>query len=453
VTSSAALLTVAAPVAPTITVPPASLAVAAGAAASFSVTASGTAPLAYQWQRDGADIAGATGATYTIPVTVLADNGARLRVRVSNAGGEVLSAEAVLSVTGPVLSAPTITAQPQNATVALGQTATFGVSVTGSPAPGFQWRRNGTPIAGATASSYTTSAATAPDNGAVFSVVVSNSQGSVTSNNATLTVNTGTVAQRVDLVRLMSLAYEFGTAATVPFDATTEGGDAFINPATVCEGGGSLSVTLNGVAVTPGQPVPNTGTVAGVAIACNDQGTVYNGQTSMSFTFTSRNPEVATGTANVSNMRVSELPTFDITANGTANLAIEESFSGLNTIGVNTLAPAAGATLRNELSGLTATFAGGSVVLTETEVTATSELLRIDVSYNDLAFSVAGVNYVGSGSYTQVAGSPAGSSGQVLLRTGGVTIGRLFVDTDGQLKIEVDGQVQPLGAPPRSSRR
>ena len=453
VTSSGATLTVAAPVAPAITSQPASVAVAAGAAASFSVVATGTAPLAYQWLRNGADIAGATAASHTLPVTALSDNGAVFRVRISNAGGAVTSANATLTVTGPTLSAPTITAQPQNRTIAIGQTAQFSVSVTGSPAPTFQWRRNGTAIAGATASSYTTPSATTGDNGAVFSVVVANSQGSVTSSGATLTVNAGTTAQRINLVRLMGLAFEFNTAALVPFEATTPNdGSAFINPASVCDSG-TLSVTANGAAVTAGQPVPTNGAVGGVAIACNIDGTTYNGQTSVAINVTTFTPAVASGAATVTNMRVTELPSLDITANGVANLSINESLAGANTVAVETFAPAAGATLRSELSGLTATFASGSVAVTDTYVTAGGDTLRVSVAFNNLTFTVAGVTYVGSGSYVLVVGSPASSSGQVILSTNGVTIGRLFVDTDGLVKIDVDGTVQPLGARTREAQR
>ncbi len=83
---------------------------------------------------------------------------------------------------------PAITGQPANASVSVGATATFTVSATGSAPLAYQWRKNGTAISGATAASYTTPATVIGDNGSTFSVVVSNSLGSATSNNATLTV-------------------------------------------------------------------------------------------------------------------------------------------------------------------------------------------------------------------------------------------------------------------------
>jgi hypothetical protein len=87
-------------------------------------------------------------------------------------------------------AAATISTQPSNQTVALGQT--FNVVATGTAPLTYQWQKNGTVISGATLASYTTPATTAADSGAKFVVVVSNSAGSATSSAATLTI--GTVA-------------------------------------------------------------------------------------------------------------------------------------------------------------------------------------------------------------------------------------------------------------------
>ena len=84
--------------APTISQPPADQTVTAGETATFTVAANGTAPLTYQWQRDGTNIVGANSASYTTPVTTLADSGVAYRVRVSNSAGAVTSATATLTV-------------------------------------------------------------------------------------------------------------------------------------------------------------------------------------------------------------------------------------------------------------------------------------------------------------------------------------------------------------------
>jgi uncharacterized protein (TIGR03437 family) len=83
---------------------------------------------------------------------------------------------------------PSIALQPLSAAVAVGQAAMFTVTAAGSPTLTYQWQRNGTSIPGATTASYTTPPATFADNGAVFSVQVSNSVGSATSSPATLII-------------------------------------------------------------------------------------------------------------------------------------------------------------------------------------------------------------------------------------------------------------------------
>ena len=175
-------------VAPTIAAQPVSQTVTAGQTATFSVTASGTAPLRYTWTKNSATITGATGASYTTPATVAADSGAKFAVVVSNSAGSITSAPATLTVNAAAV-APTITAQPANQTVTIGQTATFSVAATGTTPLTYQWQKNSANISGATSASYTTPATTSADNGAKFDVVVSNSAGSQTSATATLTVN------------------------------------------------------------------------------------------------------------------------------------------------------------------------------------------------------------------------------------------------------------------------
>lgn len=89
---------------------------------------------------------------------------------------------------GPVAPAPVITTQPASLYVTVGETATFAVVADDSAPISYQWKKNDATISGATASSYTTPATTASDNGARFSVEVSNSSDIVTSGDALLTV-------------------------------------------------------------------------------------------------------------------------------------------------------------------------------------------------------------------------------------------------------------------------
>ena len=88
-----------APIAPSITVQPTSLSVRAGQPATFSVTADGDAPLTYQWQRNGVNVADGTAASYTLAGTLMADSGSTWTATVSNATASVTSTPATLTVT------------------------------------------------------------------------------------------------------------------------------------------------------------------------------------------------------------------------------------------------------------------------------------------------------------------------------------------------------------------
>src|SRR5947207_1167878 len=191
-TSNAATLTVKGrEVARAITTQPVNQTVTVGQTATFTVVATGTAPLSYQWQKNGTAISGATSASYTTTATTSADNAATFVVVVSNTAGSVTSNAATLTVNSAA-TAPSITTQPASQTVTVGQTATFTVVATGTAPLSYAWTKNGTAISGATAASYTTPATTSSDTGAQFTVTVSNVAGNVTSNPATLTVTTGT---------------------------------------------------------------------------------------------------------------------------------------------------------------------------------------------------------------------------------------------------------------------
>src|ERR1700739_256421 len=104
--------------APKITVQPANATVTVGQMATFSVTATGTAPLSYQWQKNNANISGATAASYTTPATTSGDNGAKFDVVVSNAAGSMTSASALLSVTSSTATLQSIAVTPASPSIA-----------------------------------------------------------------------------------------------------------------------------------------------------------------------------------------------------------------------------------------------------------------------------------------------------------------------------------------------
>jgi len=201
-TSTDASLTVTAGnVPPTILTQPVGQTVAPGGTPSFTVVASGTPTLSYQWYRipagqtAGTVIAGATSSTYTVPssATATANDQDSYYVIVTNSYGQATSQPATLAV-GNGISLQ-ITGQPITQYVDVGASASYQVTATSSLSLTYQWYEatpgtsTFTAIPGATGSSYTVPSATSADNGAVFYVVVSNGvTSSVTSSSAGLFV-------------------------------------------------------------------------------------------------------------------------------------------------------------------------------------------------------------------------------------------------------------------------
>lgn len=197
-----------APQAPAFSTQPTSVTAIEPATASFSVAATGAPAPTLQWQvsTDGGTTwnnvsggTGATGATYTTAATSTGMSGWRYRAVAASSAGTTASNSATLTVNA-VVAAPTVVQHPANATVPSATSAVFTVNASGSPTPTFQWQRQAPGgggffnITGATSASYTTPAVyflddgDVTDTGAQYRVVITNGQGSVTSNVATLTV-------------------------------------------------------------------------------------------------------------------------------------------------------------------------------------------------------------------------------------------------------------------------
>ncbi len=189
VTSNAAILTVnaastpsvpgaAAP--PVITAQPAARSVAPGASFTLTVTATGTAPLAYQWRKDGTPLPGATSASYTVAAADASHAGTYVAI-VANSAGTTTSAPALIAVG----IAPAIVTPPASQTLAAGAALSLTVVATGSPAPAYQWFKDNVPLAGATAAFYTVAAAQ-PGHAGLYHVTATNSLGSARSANASI---------------------------------------------------------------------------------------------------------------------------------------------------------------------------------------------------------------------------------------------------------------------------
>ena len=135
-------------------------------------------------------------ATPTITGTPTQAGSFTFRAQGYGTGGQGSPEPIVFNITGPAATAPSITAQPQPQTARAGGSVTFSTTASASPAPTYQWQRNGVSIPGATGATLTLASLTAADAG-TYKVSVTNSAGTVTSNEAALSVYTPNPAARL----------------------------------------------------------------------------------------------------------------------------------------------------------------------------------------------------------------------------------------------------------------
>lgn len=192
--------------APNISAQPQNQTVTAGGSVTFSVTASGTPAPTFQWRKNGAAISGATNASLTLTNVQTADAGT-YSVFIQNSAGSATSNNVTLTVNAAA-GQLAIVAQPTAHTVASGHSVVFSVGATG--ATGFQWRRNGAPIAGATNATLVIDSAAAANAGAYTVVVSGASGGPLTSTAANLAV-----ANTSDFGRLINLSILTDITASV----------------------------------------------------------------------------------------------------------------------------------------------------------------------------------------------------------------------------------------------
>lgn len=193
VSSNAASLTVNPGGVVTVSVSPSSVTLNSGATQQFSASVSGNSNTAVSWSvvESGGGSISASG-LYTAPASA-----GTYHVLATSQADKSKTAQATVVVSSAA-TLPVISSQPKSVSAQVGASASFAVQASGSGPLSYQWRRNGSAINGATSASYTTPVLSLADNGAVYSVIVSNAAGSVTSANATLTVtgsSTGTTVK------------------------------------------------------------------------------------------------------------------------------------------------------------------------------------------------------------------------------------------------------------------
>lgn len=175
--------------APTISSNPSNLTVTAGSSATFSVTATGSGALSYQWYKGTSAISGATSSSYTIASTTTSDAGSyycTVTNTVSGSSASTSSSSATLTVNA--VTAPNVSTDPTSQTVDVGDAVDFVVVASGTSPMTYQWYKGGSSIASATSSTYSIASAQLTDAGSYY-VIVTNTGGSDTSATATLTVN------------------------------------------------------------------------------------------------------------------------------------------------------------------------------------------------------------------------------------------------------------------------
>jgi hypothetical protein len=297
---------------PTITKQPANQAVTVGQTATFSVTATGTAPLTYQWFDNGTAIAGATSSTYTTAATVIADNNSQFTVTVSNAAGSTKSNPATLTT---MIGLPVFTTQPTSVNVC--NSASITLSVVALNASTYQWSFNGSPIAGATSSSYFIASATATNAGS-YTVTVTNAAGSVTSKAATVLVGTSITSNPVGL--------SIAQGQTATFSVAAAGDAPFSYQWYLIAPGGSTGVAIAGATsstyTTPVEGLSSSGSQYYVSVtdAC---ATVLT-STSATLTVTPGNVPPTITTPPVSQtVAIGSTPTLTVTAVGPPTLTYQ----------------------------------------------------------------------------------------------------------------------------------
>ncbi len=282
----------------TIVSQPVAQTVCAGSPVTLAVVTGGTAGVQFQWQKNGSPIAGATSSTYTIPSTVTTDAGNYTVVLSSQCGSvpTLSSAIAVLTVNAP----PAIGTQPLTQTICEHSPVTFSVAATGTGIT-YQWQKNGTPIAGATSSSYSLTNISLSDAGSYTVVITGTSPcGTLTSNAAVLTVNplpltitaatTTTFCAGGSVVLNATTGYTYqwqlGSsnipgATSASYTATASGSYTVLisNSTTGCNG------TSNAISVIANSPPVSSITPAGTAAYCSGGSVTLSGPSTGGITY------------------------------------------------------------------------------------------------------------------------------------------------------------------------
>jgi len=298
----------------------------------------------------------------------------------------------------------------------------------------YQWRRNGVDILGATGPVLTVADPSADAPGTLYSVVVSNASGSVTS--------LGTAIKEIPVppsvsgdaaaARLMFLGYLSWDLALSPSQLADTDLVRMRSPSTVCTAGNLAQAFYDGANLAGGEAV-TASTPHRIDVTFNnctsaESGNAYSGRAAMDFSYTRGIGGAAaiTGTTTLTDLRTDEL-----VGQGQYAFSVNTDSASGNSL---TMTPASGASLKSNASGLTAVFNGGSLGLSTTLAGGSA------YQANNFAFTVGTTPYVTSGEL-RVGGANPG--GELVLTSGGVTVGRIVM-VNGVMSFETNGKVEPF---------
>jgi Fungalysin metallopeptidase (M36)/Bacterial Ig domain/Immunoglobulin domain/Immunoglobulin I-set domain/Fungalysin/Thermolysin Propeptide Motif len=231
---------------PSILAGPTNVTVGIGLNATFTVTATGTAPLAYQWQFYGTNLGSATKSSLTISNAQTISAGSYLVV-VTNAYGAATSTLAVLTLTYP----PAILRQPANQLAMPGCSATFKAIATGTAPLNWQWQKNGFALSGQTNTTLLLANVQTSDFG-TYALVVANAYGSATSSNALLSLDHAPVALPDTIERFASGGVRLQAAALLANDTDPDGDAlAITGVSSNSAAGGTVSLAGNWIFYLP----------------------------------------------------------------------------------------------------------------------------------------------------------------------------------------------------------
>jgi len=399
---------------PAITTQPASLVITQGQSAAFSVTATGTAPLTYFWLKGATVMTNGPNPTLTIS-NVQSGNAGTYSVIVSNAVSTITSSNATLTVIVPA-TAPTITTQPGNQIVNLGQTATFNVIATGTTPMSYFWRIGTTVLTNSASPTFAIPNAQTTNAGS-YSVIVSNSLGTATSSNATLTVNVVIIAPGITAQPTNQLIYQGNNALlSVAASGTAPFGYQWRKNGAALADSAHLSGTQSNLLTIISTLTNDSGRYT--VVITNSSGSI----TSQVATLTVTNP-------------IAWTMTIQVTGNG----SVSPNYNGeVLTIGQNysmTATPSNGYVFSKWTGGIYSTASVLNFVMQRGLALQAnfipSPLIPLKGTYYGLFFDTNGVSQLGSGFFT------------VTLTTAGSFTGSLQI---GSTKWPLKGQFDATGA-------